>query len=115
MHQPQAWPERGRPPKSPKGFTLVEITGVLLIAAAKLALHPFLVGVAVIFVFPLTQLEVHTLVLAAALPVGSTVFLFAERQGANAERIAAAILVSTALAFVTFSTLCWALGVQLPS
>jgi predicted permease len=89
--------------------------GVLLIAAAKLVLHPFLVGVAVIFVFRLTQLEAHTLVLAAALPVGSTVFLFAERQGANAERIAAAILVSTALAFVTFSTLCWALGVQLPS
>ena len=89
--------------------------GVLLIAAAKLVLHPFLVGVVVIFVFRLTQLEVHTLVLAAALPVGSTVFLFAERQGANAERIAAAILVSTALAFVTFSTLCWALGVQLPS
>jgi hypothetical protein len=89
--------------------------GVLLIAAAKLVLHPFLMGVVVIFVFPLTQLEVRTLVLAAALPVGGTVFLFAERQGANAERIAAAILVSTALAFVTFSTLCWALGVQLPS
>jgi len=89
--------------------------GVLLIAAAKLVLHPFLVGVVVIFVFRLTQIEVHTLVLAAALPVGGTVFLFAERQGANAERIAAAILVSTALAFVTFSTLCWALGVQLPS
>jgi hypothetical protein len=40
--------------------------------------------------------------------------LFAERQGANAERIAAAILVSTACAFVTFSTLCWALGIRLP-
>ncbi len=89
--------------------------GVLLIAAAKLVLHPLLVGVVVTFVFRLTQLEVHTLVLAAALPVGGTVFLFAERQGANAERIAAAILVSTALAFATFSILCWTLGVQLPS
>ena len=87
---------------------------VLFIAAAKLVLHPVLVGVVVIYVFHLTQLEVHTLVLAAALPVAGTVFLFAERQGANAERIAAAILVSTALAFATFSTLCWALGVQLP-
>ncbi len=88
---------------------------VLLVAAAKLALHPFLVGVVTIFVFRLTQLEVHTLILAAALPVAGTVFLFAEREGANAERIAAAILVSTAFAFVTFSTLCWVLGVQLPS
>jgi len=89
--------------------------GVPLITAAKLVLHPLLVGLVVTFVFHLTQLEVHTLILTAALPVGGTVFLFAERQGANAERIAAAILVSTALAFATFSTLCWALGVQLPS
>lgn len=89
-------------------------TGVLLITAAKLVLHPFIVGVVVIFLFRLTQLEMHTLILMAALPVGGTVFLFAERQGANAERIAAAILLSTALAFATFSILCWALGVQLP-
>jgi len=87
---------------------------VLGIVAAKLVLHPCLAGVVGLFAFHLTQLEVHTLVLAAALPVGGSVFLFAERQGANAERIAAAILASTALAFVTFSTLCWALGVQLP-
>lgn len=51
---------------------------------------------------------------AAALPVGGSAFPFAERQGAKAERIAAAILVSTALAFVSFSTLCWVLGIQLP-
>jgi len=88
-------------------------SGVLLIAAGKLVLHPLLAGVVAIFALRLTQLEVHTLILAAALPVGGTVFLFAERQGANAERIAAAILVSTALAFATFSILCWALGVQL--
>jgi hypothetical protein len=46
--------------------------------------------------------------------VAGTVFLFAERQGANAERIAASILVSTALAFVSFSALCWVLGLRLP-
>jgi malonate transporter and related proteins len=88
--------------------------GVLLIVVTKLVLHPLLMGVVAIFVFRLTQLEVHTLLLAAALPVAGTVFLFAERRGANAERIAAAILVSTALAFVTFSALCWTLGVRLP-
>lgn len=88
---------------------------VLLVAAFKLALHPFLVGVITTLVFRLTQFEVHTLVLTAALPVAGTVFLFAERQGANPERIAAAILLSTALAFATFSIICWTLQVQLPS
>jgi len=48
----------------------------------------------------------------AALPVAGPVFLFAERGGANAERVAAAILVSTALAFFTFSGLSWAFGVS---
>jgi hypothetical protein len=86
---------------------------VLAIAGAKLLLHPCLAGVVAMYAFHLSPLEVHTLVLAAALPVGGSVFLFAERQGANAERIAAAILVSTALAFVSFSTLCWALGIRL--
>src|SRR5512136_679140 len=86
---------------------------VLVIAGAKLLLHPGLAALVAVFAFHLPRLEVQTLILAAALPVGGSVFLFAERQGANAERIAAVILVSTALAFVTFSTLCWALGIQL--
>ena len=86
----------------------------LLIAGAKLFVHPCLVGLIAAFGFRLAELEVRTLILMAALPVGGTVFLFTERQGANAERIAAAILLSTALAFVTFSGLCWALGIRLP-
>jgi predicted permease len=49
----------------------------------------------------------------AALPVAGTAFLFAERGGANSERIAAAILVSTALAFVSFSALGWVFGAAL--
>jgi malonate transporter and related proteins len=86
---------------------------VLAIAGAKLLLHPGFAALVAVYAFHLTRLEVQTLVLAAGLPVGGSVFLFAERQGANAERIAAVILVSTALAFVTFSALCWALGLQL--
>ena len=86
---------------------------VLAIAGAKLLLHPGVAAVVAVYTFHLTRLEVQTLVLAAALPVGGSVFLFAERRGANAERIAAVILVSTALAFVTFSVLCWTLGIQM--
>ncbi len=87
---------------------------VLAIAGGKLLLHPALAAVVAGYAFRLPWLEVQTLVLAAALPVGGSVFLFAERHGANAERIAAVILVSTALAFVTFSALCWVLGIQMP-
>ena len=87
---------------------------VLLITGVKLLLHPALAALVTIYAFHLRPLEVRTLVLMAALPVGGTVFLFAERQAANAERVAASILVSTALAFVSFSALCWALGLQPP-
>ncbi len=93
--------------------TRVARTDVLVIAGAKLLLHPFLAAVVALYLFRLPSLEVHTLVLAAALPVAGTVFLFAERQGADAERISAAILVSTALAFLTFSALCAAFGLRL--
>lgn len=88
---------------------------VLAIGGVKLFLHPALAGLVAVYGFGLTPLETRTLVLAAALPVGGTVFLFAERQGADAERIAAAILVSTAAAFGSFTLLCWLLGIRLPS
>jgi malonate transporter and related proteins len=88
-------------------------TDVFVIAGAKLLLHPYLAALVALYLFHLPQLEVRTLVLAAALPVAGTVFLFAERQGADAERISAAILVSTALAFLTFSALCAAFGLRL--
>jgi len=85
---------------------------VLVIAAAKLLAHPYIAALVAVYLFHLPQLEMRTLVLAAALPVAGTVFLFAERQGANAERIAASILVSTGLAFFSFTALCWAFGLR---
>jgi malonate transporter len=87
-------------------------TEVMMITGAKLIAHPYLAALVAAYVFFLPPLEVRTLALAAALPVAGTVFLFAERAGANSERIAASILASTALAFFTFSGLCWAFGVS---
>ena len=49
------------------------------------------------------------LMLAAALPSASNVSLLAERYGADNGRIARIIIASTALAFVSFSVLVWAL------
>ncbi|WCM92806.1 AEC family transporter [Acidovorax sp. NCPPB 2350] len=76
-------------------------------ALAKLVLHPLLVwalGRAAIAVgVPLSGPAHTALVLAAALPSASNVSLLAERFGAHTGRIARVILVSTALAFVSFS------------
>jgi predicted permease len=92
--------------------TRVERTEVFVIAGAKLLVHPYVALLVATYLFGLEPLEIRTIGLAAALPVAGTAFLFAERAGANGERIAAAILVSTALAFLSFSALSWAFGVS---
>ena len=85
---------------------------VMMITGGKLLLQPYIVALVATFVFGLSTLEMHVLVLMAALPVAGSVFLFAERAGSDSEAISGAILVSTALAFFSFSALCWAMGVK---
>jgi predicted permease len=52
---------------------------------------------------PLATPAFTAMVLVAALPSASNVSMLAERYGANNGRIAQIILVTTALAFLTFS------------
>ena len=77
------------------------------IALAKLVVHPLLVwvvGLAAIFMGLRLQHEtLVVLVLLAALPSASNVSLLTERYGAHSGRVARIILVSTSLAFLTFS------------
>ena len=77
------------------------------VALAKLLVHPLLVwgvGTAAIALgVPLTPFALTVLVLLAALPSASNVSLLAEKFGANNGRVARIILVSTALAFLSFS------------
>jgi predicted permease len=77
------------------------------VALAKLLLHPLLVAGAGAAAraagLPLDPLALTALVLVAALPSASNVSLLAERFGAHNGRIARIILVSTTLAFLTFS------------
>ena len=77
------------------------------VAMKKLVLHPLLVllvgSAAIAQGVPLDKFSLTVIVLVAALPSASNVSLLAERFGANNGRIARIILVSTALAFVTFS------------
>lgn len=77
------------------------------IALAKLLAHPALMWLAcqgaIAMGLALSPLTVATLVLVAALPSASNVSLLTERFGAHGGRVARIILVSTTLAFVSFS------------
>ena len=85
------------------------------LALAKLLLHPMLVWaacqVALALGAHLAPLTITALVLTAALPSASNVSLLAERFDAHGGRVARIILVSTALAFVSFSAaVAWLTG-----
>lgn len=85
----------------------IPLRDYLPVALIKLVLHPVLVGLvgmtAIHFGMPLTPFALTVIVLVAALPSASNVSLLAERFGANNGRIARIILLSTVLAFFTFS------------
>lgn len=88
----------------------------LPVALIKLFVHPLLVfalaATALALGAPLSVFQLTVLTLAAALPSASNVSLLAERYGADNGRVARIIMSSTVLAFVTFSALAWAFGVQ---
>jgi predicted permease len=78
--------------------------------AAKLVLHPLIVWVAM-WAFNVDPFTTLVAVLAAGLPSAGWVFIFATRYEADAGRVSAIILLTTAIAFATFSALLWALDV----
>ena len=77
------------------------------IALAKLVVHPLLVWcvgrAAMALGVDLSPFTLTVMVLLAALPSASNVALLVERFGAHGGRVARIILVSTALAFLSFS------------
>ena len=77
------------------------------ITLLKLVVHPLLVGGvglgAIALGLPLDRFALTVLVLVAALPSASNVAMLAERFGADSGRIARIILLSTVLAFFSFS------------
>ncbi|MBV9889915.1 MAG: AEC family transporter [Rhizobacter sp.] len=96
--------------------TRTPLARTLPVAMIKLVVHPALVfglGTAARAAgAPLSSFTVTALTLTAALPSASNVSVLAERYGADNGRIARIILVSTALAFVTFSATAWLFGVR---
>lgn len=83
--------------------------GVVRLALFKLLLHPLLVltlGLAARQLgAQLTALQLTGLVLVAALPSASSVALWSERYRADTARVVHVIMVSTALAFVSFTVI----------
>ena len=77
------------------------------VAFIKLVVHPVLVGMtglaAIALGLPLDRFALTVAVLVAALPSASNVAILAERFGADNGRIARIILLSTVLAFFSFS------------
>ena len=77
------------------------------VALIKLVIHPLLVGGVGLGVIalglPLDRFTLTVVVLVAALPSASNVAMLAERFGADNGRIARIILLSTVLAFFSFS------------
>lgn len=78
--------------------------------AAKLVVHPLVVGLAMAAI-GMDEFTIKAAILVAALPSAGWVFIFALRYEADAGRVSATILLSTAFAFITFSALVWVLGI----
>jgi len=76
----------------------------LQVSAAKNLVLPLLVGISA-WAYGITGLPLTVLVIAAGLPMGANVFLFAQRYNVVQEETTAAMGVSTALAIVTLSVL----------
>jgi len=78
---------------------------VALMTFGKLVLHPLAIFAAMAFAFGAEADRTVIAVLAAALPIGGNLFVVAQSFGIYAARSSTAILVSTAVAVVTFSLL----------
>lgn len=83
------------------------MTDYMWVALIKLFLHPLVVllvvGGMIQLGVPISSFAYLVMVLVACLPSASNVSLLAERFGADNGRIARIILVTTAMAFLTFS------------
>ena len=86
------------------------------VALVKLLIHPLLMLAGGVIAnaagAEVSQFALLVLVLNAALPSASNVAILAERYGADNGRITRIIMVSTALAFVSFSLVAWVFGVR---
>jgi predicted permease len=89
--------------RAPSPLTDGSLPGVALMAAFKLIVHPLVMWGLMAGVFSIDPLWVSVAILAAALPIASTVYVVAGRYRTYLPQVSAAILVSTAASVVTVS------------
>lgn len=68
---------------------------------AKLVLHPLLVAVGLLILFPVDVYTAAVAIAASALPVAGNVYILAQHYGVAPQRVSASILISTAASIVT--------------
>ncbi len=73
------------------------------LSACKLLLHPALVALAALVLFPVDPYSAAVMIAAASLPVAGNVYILAQHYGVAPHRVSAAILFSTAGAVLTVS------------
>lgn len=83
------------------------VRGVLPLVLGKLVLHPLLTWIVLALVLRLDPFWVKAGVLYAALPIAANVFVISERFETGSRPIAAAIVLSTAAAALTFPLAIW--------
>ncbi len=81
------------------------LRAALAMSAVKLLALPLLAAGVAHFVFALAPLPLTIVVIAAAMPVGANVFLFAQRYRADSSTVAGAFVWSTLLAAPTLAVL----------
>jgi malonate transporter and related proteins len=82
----------------------------VFMVTAKLVLHPLLVAILVLGVFDVPLLWAQTAILAASLPIGINVYLFAVRYRVAEAESASAILVSNILSVASIAIVLALLG-----
>jgi predicted permease len=76
----------------------------------KLAVHPAVVAVSVLVLFPVAAFPAAVAVAAASLPVAGNVYMLAQHYGVAPQRVSASILLSTILSIVTIPAVIGWLG-----
>ena len=74
------------------------------LSLSKLAIHPALVALSALVLFPIGDPFAATVMISsAAMPVAGNVYMLAQHYGVAAQRVSAAILLSTAVSILTLS------------
>ncbi|MGB3148620.1 MAG: AEC family transporter [Paracoccaceae bacterium] len=73
------------------------------LSLAKLVLHPAAVALSALLIFRVEPFAAAVMIAAAALPVAGNVFMLAKHYGVAAQRVSAAILISTLASIATIS------------